>query len=74
MRRYTEAQAKSAKKYLAQFNDIKIRVTDSEKEIIKTAAQNDGKSMNRYIIDTVLEASKNKGGKSDGSLSHVKKT
>ena len=58
MHRYTEAQAKSAKKYLAQFNDIKIRVTDSEKEIIKAAAHNAGKSMNRYIIDTVLEASK----------------
>ena len=58
MRRYTEAQAKSAKKYLAQFNDIKIRVTDYEKEIIKKAAQNAGKSMNRYIIEAVLEAAK----------------
>lgn len=54
MAKYTEAQARSAKKYLEQFAEIRIRLKPEDKEIIKKDAAYCGKSINQYIIDKLL--------------------
>lgn len=53
--RYTKAQAASAKKYLSQFAEIRIRLQPEEKEIIETKAAAAGKSVNQYIKDLALK-------------------
>lgn len=55
MAKYTEAQAKSAKKYLAQFAEIKLRMKPEERQQIQEDAKEAGKSMNQYILDKVLK-------------------
>ena len=53
---YTESQKKAANKYLAEkVEDIRIRVPKGEKELIKTAAEQEGKSVNAYILEAVHE-------------------
>ena len=53
---YTESQKKAANKYLAEkVEDIRIRVPKGEKELIKSAAEQEGKSVNAYILDAVHE-------------------
>lgn len=52
--KYTEAQARSSKKYLEQFEEIRIRLQPGDKQKIKDLAAGAGKSVNQYIIDTVL--------------------
>lgn len=42
-----------AKKYLSKLDDIKIRVPSGEKAMWKAAAEQRGKSLNRYVIDLV---------------------
>lgn len=54
MAKYTEAQARSAKKYLKQFAEIKLRMRPEEREQIKKDAEASGKSVNQYIIDKLL--------------------
>lgn len=54
MAKYTEAQAKSAKKYLSQFSEIRIRTLPEEKRIIEQKAKQAGKSVNQYIKDLAL--------------------
>ena len=54
MAKYTEAQARSAKKYLSQFAEIKLRMRPEEREQIKKDAEAAGKSVNQYIIDKLL--------------------
>lgn len=54
MARYTEAQAKSAKKYLAQFAEIKLRMKPEERQKIQEDARAENKSMNQYILDKLL--------------------
>ena len=54
MAKYTEAQAKSAKKYLSQFAEIKLRMKPEEREKIKEDAAAANKSMNQYILDKLL--------------------
>ena len=54
MAKYTEAQAKSAKKYLSQFAEIKLRMKPEEREKIHQDAKKAGKSMNQYILDVLL--------------------
>ena len=53
-KRYTEAQARSAKKYLAQFKEIRLRMKKEEKQEIEDQAKAAGKSVNQYILDTLL--------------------
>lgn len=61
--RYTEAQAKAAKKYLKEsVEDIRIRVPKGQKNIIKAAAEKAGESVNGYIkkaIDQRMERDSN---------------
>ena len=54
--RYTAAQAASAKKYLSQFAEIRIRLQPEEKKIIEEKAAAAGKSVNQFIKDLALNA------------------
>ena len=54
--RYTEAQAKAAKKYLKEtVEDIRIRVPKGQKAIIKSHAENQGESMNAFVVRAINE-------------------
>lgn len=49
------AQIKAVQKYQdANYEFIKIRLNKGEKEIIKSAANSEGKSMNQYLRDKIL--------------------
>ena len=51
---YTESQKKAANKYFAEkIEDIRIRVPKGEKELIKATAEQEGKSVNAFILETV---------------------
>ena len=55
--RYTEAQKKSAEKYLHEkVEDIRIRVPKGQKELIKQFADKQGKSLNQFILDLINDA------------------
>ena len=57
--RYTEAQKKSAEKYLQEkVEDIRIRVPKGQKAAIKAYAEAQGKSLNQFIIDAINDAMK----------------
>lgn len=57
--RYTEAQKRSAEKYIQEkLEDIRLRVPKGQKDIIKAQAQAQGKSVNQFIIDAINEAMK----------------
>ncbi len=52
--RYTEAQKKSAEKYLRdKVEDIRIRVPKGEKQKIKEFAEAQKKSLNQFIYDLI---------------------
>lgn len=52
--RYTDAQAKAAKKYLSEsVEDIRFRVPKGQKAVIKAAAERAGESVNGYIKTAV---------------------
>lgn len=54
--KYTDSQKKAANKYMAEkVEEIKIRVPKGEKENIKVAAEQAGKSVNAYILEAVYE-------------------
>lgn len=54
--RYTEAQAKAAKKYLKEsVEDIRIRVPKGKKAVIKDHAENQGESMNAFVVRAINE-------------------
>jgi len=54
--RYTEAQKRSADKYLKEkVEDIKIRVPKGQKQVIKEYAEKQGKSLNQFIIDLIIK-------------------
>ena len=54
--RYTEAQKRSAEKYLSEkVEDIRIRVPKGQKAIIKEYAEKQGKSLNQFIVDLINE-------------------
>ena len=54
---YTEAQKRSAEKYLHEkVEDIRIRVPKGKKEIIRTYAESHGESMNGFIVRVIDEA------------------
>lgn len=54
MAKYTEAQARSAKKYLSNFAEIRIRLKPEEKKIIEDKAKASGKSVNQFLKDLAL--------------------
>lgn len=55
--RYTEAQARSAKKYLTEtVEDVRIRVPKGQKAIIKAHAESQGESMNQFVARAIHEA------------------
>lgn len=54
--RYTEAQAKAARKYLKEsVEDIKIRVPKGQKAVIKAHADRKQESMNQFVIRAINE-------------------
>ena len=54
--RYTEAQAKAARKYLKEsVEDIKIRVPKGQKAIIKAHADRQQESMNQFVLRAINE-------------------
>lgn len=58
--RYTEAQARSAKKYLTEtVEDVRIRVPKGQKAIIKAHAESQGESMNQFVVRAIHEAMAN---------------
>lgn len=61
--RYTEAQAKAAKKYLSEtVEDVRIRVPKGQKAIIKTHADNQGESMNQFVVRAINETMERDNG------------
>ena len=55
--RYTEAQAKAAKKYLKEsVEDVRIRVPKGDKSKILEHAAAMGESMNAFVIRAIDEA------------------
>lgn len=50
----TEAQKKGNNKYLAKFDDIKIRVPAGQREQLKAYAETQSKSLNQLIIDLLV--------------------
>ena len=54
--RYTEAQAKAAKKYLKEsVEDIRIRVSKGNKAKVQKHAANMGESMNSFVVRAIDE-------------------
>ena len=54
--RYTEAQAKAARKYLKEtVEDIRIRVPKGQKAVIKAHADRQQESMNQFVIRAINE-------------------
>ena len=51
--KYTRAQAEAAKRYIADLDEIRIRVPKGKKEEYKAKAEAEGKSLNQYIIDCI---------------------
>lgn len=57
--RYTETQAKAAKKYLKEsVEDVRIRVPKGQKAVIKDHAEKQGESMNAFVIRAIDETMK----------------
>ena len=57
--RYTEAQKRSAEKYLSEkVEDIRIRVPKGQKAVIKAYAEAQGKSVNQLILECINEGMK----------------
>ena len=54
--RYTEAQAKAAKKYLKEsVEDIRIRVPKGKKAEVQAHAVSTGESMNSFVVRAINE-------------------
>ena len=52
--KYTEAQKKASIKYLREKTDsIQIRTPKGTKERWRAAAEDHGKSLNQFIVDTI---------------------
>ncbi len=57
-RGFTEAQARAHKKYIAQFVEVKVRMTPERREAIRTHAEQKDESLNAFInraIDETIE-------------------
>ena len=54
--RYTPAQKKAVEKYLKEsVEDIRIRVPKGKKAIVKAHAEQQGESMNQFVIRAINE-------------------
>ena len=54
--KYTDAQRRATLKYLSEkTDDVRVRVPKGTKEYWKSAAQAEGKSLQRFIIEAVEE-------------------
>lgn len=54
--KYTDAQKKASMKYMKEKTDsIQIRATKGTKDRWRKAAEENGKSMNQFIIESVEE-------------------
>ena len=54
--RYTPAQKKAAEQYLKEsVEDIRIRVPKGKKAIVKAHAEQQGESMNQFVIRAINE-------------------
>ena len=50
----TDARRKASQKYLHEkVEDIKIRVPNGQKQIIKDYAESKGKSLNQFVTDAI---------------------
>lgn len=55
--RYTEAQARAARKYLSEVvENIQLRVPKGQKELIRAYAEAHGESMNQFIVRAINQA------------------
>lgn len=57
-RGFTEAQARAHKKYIAQFVEVKARMSEERREEIRRHAESRGESLNAFInraIDETME-------------------
>ena len=51
----TEAQKRAHKKYYAEhFEFFKLRLNKGDKDRLKALAENEGKSVNQYILDRIF--------------------
>lgn len=51
----TEAQKKTIKKYKAKnYEFINVRLNKGDKDRLKALAENEGKSVNQYILDKIF--------------------
>lgn len=56
----SKAQMKAVQRYESEnYDKILLRVPKGERETIQNAADKAGKSMNRFILDAVLDACRN---------------
>lgn len=55
---YSEAQANASRKYMKQFDDIKVRVPKGKREEYQQLAKDKGTSLNRLIIELLENAIK----------------
>lgn len=53
--RYTPAQARAIKKFLANKAEIKIRMSKPYKDIVKQKASEAGMSVNAYVMEAIEE-------------------
>lgn len=62
--KYTEAQKQATLRYLKESTeDVRIRVPKGTKDEWKAAAERDGKSLQRFIIDCVENHNEKDGAK-----------
>lgn len=54
-RGFTEAQARAHKKYIAQFVEVKVRMTAEQRETVRNCAERRGESLNAYINQAIDE-------------------
>ena len=55
-RGFTEAQARAHKKYIAQFVEVKVRMTPDRREAVRAHAESKGESLNAFINRAIDEA------------------
>lgn len=60
-RGFTEAQARAHKKYIAQFVEVKVRMTAEHREAVRRSADRSGESLNAYINRAIDEAMDREG-------------
>ena len=61
---FTQARARANAKYMAQFVEAKVRMTEEHREIVRTHAEQRGESLNAFInraINETMERDKTQG-------------